>query len=334
MKKILSILLCFVICISLSGCTIKARGRQKGLETIVSALGFDCVNDEIVMYIETLAVNSEDAEADKNLILNEGKGKSLAIAFANAKQSAVRPFMFSHCAVAVIGESINQRRMREICRFLYNEDEINLSLRFVYTKSAKELLSSDTVTSVAVGYDLLDAIENLSEYSGTVYKNRFYEIESARRNKVNTFSMPNFEVEENGYFAQGSVVFKNDEAKLKLNRDESFIYALLNGNQRKGEIVFNNKAYKIKSAKVKHKFSFDKKLITSLSVDLEISGDNNPRQQIRDKISELFINSKLKGTDIFMLGNKIEKKEHKLWGEIEHNYYSVYKNSQLAVTVK
>ena len=65
MKKILSILLCFVICISLSGCTIKARGRQKGLETIVSALGFDCVNDEIVMYIETLAVNSEDAEADK-----------------------------------------------------------------------------------------------------------------------------------------------------------------------------------------------------------------------------------------------------------------------------
>lgn len=334
MRKILSVLLSVLLCVLLCGCSLKARGRQKGLEAIVSSVGFDCIDDRIFMYIETVGVNSEDSEADRKLILTEGSGKNLAVAYEQANKNSVRPFMFSHCAVAVIGENVTAKRMREICRFLYNKDEINLSLRFIYTKSAKELLSCDTVGSVTVGYDLSDALEKLTDYSGTDFENRFYEVESARKNAVNIFSLPRFRVEEKSYSADGSVIFKNDEPVMILDSSQTQILAFLTDNQKKGQILFNNRAYAVDSVKVKHRFSFDERLKTSLTVNLKLSGDENPKQQIAEEIKELFISSKLKGADIFMLGNKIEKKERKLWSKIEHGYYSIYKNSQLAVTVK
>lgn len=334
MRKILCVILCLFVVLTLCGCALETNGQEKGLESLVSAIGFEQKGDNFYLYLETVTVNSEDPSEDKKLILTEGSGKNLADAFSNASLKTVRPFMFSHCAVAVIGEGITAKRMREICRFLYNKDEINLSLRFVYTNDAKALLSCETVASVAVGYDLVDALDRQSSYSGIDYKNRFYEVESARKNAVNILALPIFNVEDDAYSISGSVIFKNDESVLELDDEQTLIYSIVTEANKKGTMLIDNKEYKLSKLSVERRFSLDKRFKTELIINIKIEGDGKPETRIVTVISELFVISKLRGADIFMLGNAVYKENPEIWSSIEHDYYNIYKNSQLAVTVR
>ena len=334
MKKVVAVLLSFILILPLCGCSFKVNSLEKGLEALVSAIGFNQQGDVFSIYIETVTVNSESSEADKKLTRTEGNGKNLADAYNDACRKTVRPFMFSHCAVAILGDGITAKRTREICRFLYNKDEINLALRFLYTDSPKELLSCETVASVAVGYDLVDALDRQSDYSGTIFKNRFYEVEAVRKKAINIFTLPEFTVKNKAYEKTGSVIFRNDEPIMWLDEEETFIYSIAAGTQRNGTVLLNGKEYSIKKLETEHKFSMDKRLQTKLDINIELKGDGRPKSDIAASVSELFINSKLKGADIFLFGEIIEKKEAKIWKQIEHDYYTIYKNSQLAVTVK
>lgn len=334
MRKILSIILCLSLCVSFCGCSFKADGLEKGLESLVSAIGFQQEGDVFSVYLETITVNSEDSASDKKLTLTEGNGKNLADAFEQACLKTVRPFMFSHCAVAVIGSGITAKRMREICRFLYNKDEINLSLRFIYTENAKELLSCETVASVAVGYDLADALDRQSSHNGIIYQNRFYEVEAARKKAVNIFALPHFTADDDSYESSGLVIFKNDAPVMELNQEETLIYSIATENQTSGTVFIDNKEYALEDLTVQHEFNFEEKLETKLNIDIKLIGNGKPNTKIATLISELFIKSKLKGADIFMFGNVLHKKNREIWSKAEHDYYNIYKNSQLAVTVK
>lgn len=334
MRKITSLLIVILFAFSLSGCSFGAIDTEKGLEFLISSIGFDRENGEFSVFLETVTVNSEDADSDKKLTLINGSGKNLAEAFKDANQKSVRPFMFSHCAVAVIGKGVSEKDFRNICTFLYEKDEINLSLRFIYTDNAKKLLSSETVASIAVGYDITDAIDRQSDYSGIVYKNRFYEVEAARREVINVFALPRFAVIEKGYTNEGITVFKNDQPIMNLDPEQAFVYSLVTESQKKGEVLLNNKTFTLKKTKLKQKFQFENRLSISLSLDITLEGDGNMNSRIADTINELFITSKKEGADIFMFGNQILRTAPKAWQKIEHNYPTVYKNSRLAVTVK
>lgn len=334
MQKITAFALCFILLFSLCGCSIGATATEKGLEFLVSAIGFDQQNDLFSVAIETINVNSEDAESDKKLSLIKGTGKNLSEALNNATQKSVRPFMFSHCAAAVIGSGVSEKGFRNICTFLYEKDEINLSLNFISTKNAEKLLSSETVASVAVGYDLTDMLDRQSNYSGIKYKNRFYEIEEARKNPTNIFSLPWFETEEKGYKLSGLTVFRNDIPVMELNQEQAFAYSLVTDAQKKGTVLINNQKYLLKGFNRKQSFELDKRLGITLTLDITLDGNKNIKPQISKTIIRLFTESQRLETDIFMFGNEIYRKKPKLWQKLRHNYATVYKNSTLAVTVK
>lgn len=334
MQKIASLLLSLLILLSLCGCNLGAVDTEKGLEFLISAIGFDQKGNEFSVYLETVTVNSEDSMSEKKLNLISGSGKNLAEAVADATQKSVRPFMFSHCAAAIIGKGVSEKGFRNICTFLYEKDEINLSLRFIYTDNAKNLLSCDTVASVAVGYDLTDALERQSSYSGIKYNNRFYEVEAARREAINVFSLPRFKVDGKEYENDGLTVFKNDQPVMDLNHEQAFAYSLVTDNQKKGNVLLNNKTFTLKKAKVKQEFELQNRLSIALSLNVTLEGDGNMKSRIAKTVNELFITSKLYSADIFMFGNEIRKKEPDIWERTEHNYSTIYKNSVLAVTVK
>ena len=334
MRKITALLLCFLLTFSICGCSMGAIDTEKGLEALVSAIGFDQRGDTFSVAIETVTVNSEDAESDKKLTLIKGEGKNLSEALSNAYTKSVRPFMFSHCAVAVIGNGVREKGFRNICRFLYEKDEINLSLSFISTENAEKLLSSETVASIAVGYDLTDMLERQSHYSGIDYKNRFYEIEAARKRATDIFSLPRFETEDKGYKLAGLTVFKNDIPVMELSSEQAFAYSLVTNAQKNGTVLISNQSYTLKSLKQKQAFEFDKRLNITLSLNIKLEGDKNVKPQIADTIVELFTKSQERETDIFMFGNEIYRKEPKLWQKLRQNYGAVYKNSKLAVTVK
>lgn len=334
MKKFLCVLICPVLIFSLCSCGFSKSNLEKGLDSLVSAIGFSQNGDNFNVYIETVTINSEDPSADKELLLIEGSGKNLAAAMNDACRKTVRPFMFSHTAAAIISNSITAKRMREICRYLYNEDEINLSLRYICTDNVEKLLSCDTVASVAVGYDIVDSLERQKGYSGIELKNRFYEVEKARKNAVNILALPKYTVNGKAYEYSGAVIFKNDAPVLELDLEQALIYALATNNLKQGTTLIDNKEYKLEAVKIKQNFSLDKKLEINLNINASLTGDGKPKSKIAAVISELFIESKLKGADIFMFGNMLHRKYPEIWSEIEHSYYDIYKNSHLAVSVK
>ena len=334
MQKVMALFLCFILSLSLCGCTLGAAATEKGLEFLVSAIGFDQQKDTFSVVIETVTVNSEDAESDKKLSLIKGEGKNLSEALDNAAEKSVRPFMFSHCAAAVIGKGVTEKGFRNICTFLYEKDEINLSLNFISTKNAEKLLSSETVASVAVGYDLTDMLKRQSDYSGIDYKNRFYEIEAARRKPTDIFSLPLFETEDKGYKLSGLTVFKNDIPVMNLNSEQAFVYSLVTDSQKKGTVLIDNQNYSLKSFKQKLDFDFEKRLSVNLKLNIKLDGDKNVKPRITETIKELFAESQKSESDIFMFGNEIYRKDPELWQKLRHNYATVYKNSMLAVTVK
>lgn len=334
MRKITSLLLSFTLILSLCGCSMGAIGTEKGLEFLISAIGFDQKGNEFTVLLEAITINSEDSESDKQLTLISGSGKNLAEAVTDATQKSVRPFMFSHCATAIIGNGISEKGFRNICSFLYEKDEINLSLRFIYTDSAKDLLSCNTVASVAVGYDLTDALDRQSDYSGIRYKNRFYEIEAARREALNIFTLPRFKVDGKVYTNEGLTVFKNDQPVMNLDHEQTFAYCLVTDSQKKGAVLLENKSFTLKKTKIKQKFELQNRLSIALSLNVTLEGDGNMKSKIAKTVNELFVTSKLYGADIFMFGNELRKKEPDIWEGTEHNYSTIYKNSRLAVTVK
>lgn len=334
MRKITALAFCFIISVSLCGCTLGAATTEKGLEFLVSAIGFDQQGNIFSVTIETVTVNSEAAESENKLSLIKGKGQNLSEALDDATHKAVRPFMFSHCAVAVIGSEVREKGFRNICTFLYEKDEINLSLRFISTENAEKLLSSETVASVAVGYDLIDMLDRQSEYSGIDYKNRFYEIEAARKKPTDIFSLPYVEVKDKGYSLKGLTVYKNDISVMSLNNKQAFVYSLVTEAQKNGKVLVGNQSYTLKSMKQKQSFNFDKRLDINIALTINLEGHKNVKPEIADTIIELFTESQKSDTDIFMFGNEIYRKEPKLWQELRHNFNTVYKNSRLAVTVK
>lgn len=332
MRKITAALLAVLLVLTLSGCTA-FNNTEKGLDFLVSSIGFDQKDDVFSVHLETLTVNSEDSEPDKKLTLITGSGKNLTEALDDAYKKSMRPFLYSHCAVAVIGEGISEKGFRNICTFLYNRDEINLSLRFVYTKNAETLLNCDTVASVAVGYDLADALKFQKDLNGTVYKNRFYEIEALRRNYSGTFALPRFSVEDKKHSITGLTVFKNDLAVIDLSIPESVIYSAVTSAIKNGNILLNHQNYTLNNASIKKTFNLNENLNTKITLKLNLQGDGNIKPQITETITQIYNLSKEKGADVFMLANEIAIKKPDLWRSLKHNFPLYYKNSSLEVTV-
>ncbi len=334
MQKIISLCLILTLALSLCGCTLRANGAEKGQHFLVSALGFDQSGETLTVYIEAVTVNSESADSDKKLTLIEGDGKSFDAALDSALKKSVRPFMFSHCGTVVFGDNISQKNYRNIYKFLYNKDEINLSLRFVTAKSAKELLTQKTIASIAVGYDLTDALARQEAFSGTNFKNHFYELEGSRRAAVNVYSLPRFEVAEENYFIGGVTVYKNDSPVIQFDEKQSFVYHLLTKRQKKGSFLWGTLQYDIETAKATEKISVSDNLNAQITVYLNFSGPSHIKKEIEEIADKMFGLSKKSGTDIFMLGNLLYKKDPTAWKKVSHCYYKYYKNSSLTVAIK
>ena len=183
MKKvlILSLFLPLVLC----GCSGGNAIIRENPEYMVSSLGFESNGGEITVYMEAVVINAEDTDAEKKLLLLEGRGKTVKKGAEKAEKQAVQPINMSHCGVIVLGEGISQSDFDEICDYCYNRDEINLSAYFVSAKSVKELLSQKPIASISMGYDIMSRLESQKELSGKVYKNRFYQVEAQRYSDKN-----------------------------------------------------------------------------------------------------------------------------------------------------
>ena len=179
MKKIF-LSLSLVCLFSLCGCSLGDAVMSETTQYLVSAIGFDCKNSEIITNIEAVVVNSEEPEEEIHALLFEGKGKTLKKSVENALSKAQKPLSLSHCALLILGENMNPQKLSEVCDFVFDTEQITVSVAFVESENAEKLLSLEPVSSVTVGYDIVSLLETQSKRKNIGFRNRYFEIEQRR----------------------------------------------------------------------------------------------------------------------------------------------------------
>lgn len=333
MKRLLLIFLTVsIILSSLSGCSFKKTFSSENNEYIISAMGFDYEESRLKLYLEAIIVNTEDADADIKLELLTGEGDSMEEAFSSAQNKANEPLQLSHIGVIALGESVTPKIFSKIIDFCHSQKSITLSTQFVICKNSLDLLESETVSSVAVGYDIMSMLSHQSERKGINYKNSFYEIEALREKKQNIITIPYFEKREESIFISGIEIFENYSPIYHLNEDATSVYAIMTDSQSRGEFLLCGEKIILDSSYSKWSIRKNEKLELTLKLRIKIKdGTKEKKKIISESITKLYSLSKENSGDIFGIGNIIYNKKNKIWQNIETDYVNQFKNSTLTV---
>ena len=332
MKKLLAAILSSIVLLLTCGCSFKPTFSAGVQESIVSALGFSETENGIEAYLETIAINSEALDGEKELKILKGNGKTAFEAVAAAKSHATQGLELSHCAVVIIDNSISPAVFEKICEYCYNETEITLSVIVVCTKNSEKLLECSPSASVAVGYDIVSMLENISLNSGVIYKNRFYELAALKEKPLNTFALPLLKADKEAFTIEGLTVFSDFKQTVSLNTEQTHLYSIITDNHSSGEFFINNNRYKLSSVKVKYDFKYNQNLNIILSVNID-SEKGNP-DEIKSNLLKELENSKGLYSDIFGFANLLQYFNAEIWHSIKNDYANIYKNSIFTVNLK
>ena len=220
MKKAITILMLAVFVVLLCGCSTKSAVVYNRGEYIVSAIGFDNNSNNIQMTVEAIVVNSDSPQSPEKSEIFSGSGTDITQAFFEINKKITQPLMFSHTGVVAMGESLLPNQINEVLKFCYEKDEINLAAMFVATANAKKLLSCKAVSSVAVGYDIMNMTQVMGEKTNFKFKNRFYEVEANRNAPTKNVSLPYFAVSDGSVIFEGINIYEQDQLIKKDNFSE------------------------------------------------------------------------------------------------------------------
>lgn len=176
MRNILKLAVIFTLILSLCGCF-----DYKEIEDsyIVSAVGFDKSGEEFILCLET-------ANNDKNRVFS-ASGSDFNEAFKNIGKQFAKKAEFSHTACVILGDSLNAEMQKSALEFCRKAENLSLSARVVWTKSAEKLLECEPYEKT-VGFDILKILEKNNFKSSHFYE--FYE--------KNEILLPCFEASSKG----------------------------------------------------------------------------------------------------------------------------------------
>lgn len=326
MKKLTLIVLTVIMVSLLSGCSAKEAIASDKQEYIVSSLGFDNEGGKIKMLIEAIVVNTDDLSEDKESRMITGVGINTDEAYSEITSKITQPLSLGHNAITVIGNKITEKQLQNIFEFCENEPQINIATMLIFTRNAEKLLSSEPISSVAVGYDVMSMIEVAEEKMGTIFKNRLYEVRALNNKPMKTFWVPNITAEDEKMILSGLAVFQNNRVTKILNNQEAVVLSFITDSLTRGETVIEGEKIKTDYCKVAYDFSFEEKLNITVNVNIKAKGDT---ELLKSKAEEM-----LRNEDIFGLGNVIYQKKPKLWEKIKENYTEYYENAERRVNFK
>lgn len=184
MKKLIIPILCILL---LCGC------ENKPQEYMITAIGVDYDKGLYTVSFEALIINTENEEQELKVIT--GKERTLLKAVEEIKKQNTLPLMLSHCGVVAVGDGISREKLKGIMRFAKEQGDITLSVQFLKTENANELLSGEPISSASVGYDLMSMMKTANEVDDKSLKNRLFEICESE-----SPSLPKIEKNEKGYY--------------------------------------------------------------------------------------------------------------------------------------
>lgn len=330
MKKVLGLIFCVLLVFFLCGCSAREAISSDKQEYIVASLGFDKKDSKYAMFLETIVVNTEDMNADKQNIVITGAGESIEEAYSQIISKITQPLSLGHNAVTVIGRSVDSRMLKEILNYCSENNELNIGTMLVSADSAEKLLSLNPVSSVAVGYDLMSMLEVWEEETGQLPENRLYEVRSKTQKPFKIFSLPYISVNGEEFSLEGLDVFEDYDGICHLTEEETGLFFLVTDRVSRGEFAVEGRKITINFSKTTYDFSLEENLVIRVNVRFKPKESSS---LLKKKTEEFIGYQKNSGRDIFGFSNIIEKQNPKLWSKIKDDYMKYYKNSEIEVRV-
>ncbi len=218
-KKLFLIITALSLSVTLTACRGAGENIKNDRRFMVSALGFETDGFLIKVTSELIIINSEDPETPPQAKTFSAKSSTVTGALEDISARLSRPMLLEHCGIIAIGDRMNEKRFSEICDYCFAENRITLSAYMISAPDPEQLLSSEPESSAAVGYDIMNIIEQQNAANGINTNSRFFEVESSRESGKSTFFLPRFEKAESGAVFGGIAVFEHDKQKELISRE-------------------------------------------------------------------------------------------------------------------
>lgn len=181
------------------GCAFVKDYTEPEKRVIVTCLAVDYKNG-FVFSVET-AVGDKDGNILTDLY--SASGNSPLDAMEKLKQESYGKLLFSQCPVILLGKSVYGENLKQLFYYLFDNNDISLSVKFVCCKNAGELLTGEK--NKPVGYEIEAIINNNNKYKPL----SFAEIIDLDLRNKNEFFLPFTEKQNNRFVINKSLFYKN-----------------------------------------------------------------------------------------------------------------------------
>lgn len=351
-KKLLSIIIIIVTLFFINGCSYQELNDL----AIASAIGIDYKENEFIVTSQILNFKKNGEEKEENVILYEGKGKTIGEAIRNTYLQYPYKLHLGHLELIVLNKNAANEKLTEIIDYFIRSPEARSNCYFmVSTKgNAKEILtpseeSEDTFTANKI----VKIVEDTKKYQGTTTLMTLDQVSMAFLSKGTypVITSLKYEQDEEKYsnvISSGLVVLKeNNTITNELTKEETTAYNIINKNitdvmlsfnyknSNINVIVFNPKSkidVKIKNNKLKVKITINLEgHISVINKKINLQKKENIKdiehkteEEIEKYINDLIKFSKTNNIDILKIKNTIYKNYYKEYKKYENqNIYDI-----------
>ena len=286
MKKIIPILILMLL---LCGCSVNADYIEPEDRVIVSAIGFQNRDNDILLTLETIDVSTTSNEDSYSTLLITGNGKSAYEAFADAESKAYGEVLFSQCPVILLGTDINPEQLNSILDYCVDSENISLAVKILASDNPFSVLSENT-SKKALGHQIMNMIEYGNEVSGITKYDTFVTITNVRKNDRYAYRIPLLTSSE-GLNISGAAVYLNDSLNFIADITEAQLMQMVCSKLKNSTIIYQNSVLNVKCTQADFKTENERvQILVRITVEKSKETKNLAEVQsmLNNKINSFF----------------------------------------------
>jgi len=299
----------------LTSCESRVAEPEQGY--LVSAMGFDPSEEGIRITVEIPVISESKSEDSKTVLFSES-GASVENALERMRRGIPRELVFSHCALAVLGENLDKQQMQEIFSFAETGESLPLATEVVRSASAEALLRAGSLSAPAVGYEIPELLKRERKRMGVDMRCSIYELRSTPSPDL-PVALPRMEMikvgEDSSARLEGLDILRPHVETIRLSADDWIPYAIL-CNRFTGGVGMEQRL-----GQVKHTLTEEYDGTTymlSLNLKLNLTGGTDAdaealQRELCVRTEALFAYARdIVGEDLFLLGEQIKRKKSEI----------------------
>ena len=330
-RTILCVILSTSLILSLCGCM---DYRESDSRLVSTAIGFDGDENGVKISVQTVMIAQSGSEKQAYPKVFSASADNVKNAVYDLYSKLPKPLLFDHCGVLVIGSDLNEEIINQIFKFCSDEKSLNLAIRFICSDNAFELLSRPAMSAVANGYDIMEMLESESNQTGTLFSNRFYEIEAAKQKIIPVYTIPDIVYDKDDFYIDGQNVFIGSSPKIKLNNRQAVIYSIICNDFSSGNVRINDQYARLISSHTRFSSS-----ITKGGLKIKLKGDiisENESKYFKSALAnevDSLISTVRKNNlgDIFGFADRIYYRSEKEWESLKKDYQNRFSSKQTII---